>query len=118
MIGPKTSALVAALGATLILAVAGSSSPVAASSAGDRQTGPTLSSAVSTANPLARVARPSQTWQRLPAAPIPAPYTLASVWTGPQMKLPGLYSVTSGEPHSRHLIVSTPTGNTPRNAGR
>jgi|NGEPerStandDraft_6_1074524.scaffolds.fasta_scaffold51562_1 hypothetical protein len=94
MTGPTTSALVAGLGATLILAVAGSSSPVVASSAGARQTGPTLSSAVSTANPPARVARPNRTWQRLPAAPIPAPYTLASVWTGSQMLIFGRVSRT------------------------
>src|SRR5664280_2528927 len=94
MTGPTTSALVAGLGATLILAVAGSSSPMVASSAGARQTGPTLSSAVSTANPPARVARPNRTWQRLPAAPIPAPYTLASVWTGSQMLIFGRVSRT------------------------
>ena len=82
MIGPKTSALMAAVGATLILAGPGSSSPV------------TASSAVSAANGLARVARPSRTWQRLPAAPIPAPYTFASVWTGSEMFIFGRVSRT------------------------
>jgi N-acetylneuraminic acid mutarotase len=47
------------------------------------------SSAVSTANRLAQVAGPSRTWQRLPAAPIPAPDALASVWTGRQMLIFG-----------------------------
>jgi hypothetical protein len=94
MNGPKTSALVAGLGATLILAAAGSSSSTAVSFAGHRQTGPTVSSAGGTANPLARVARPSRTWQRLPAAPIPAPHSLASVWTGTQMLIFGRVSRT------------------------
>jgi len=50
------------------------------------------SSAVSTANRLAQVAGPSRTWQRLPAAPIPPPDALASVWTGRQMLIFGRVS--------------------------
>jgi hypothetical protein len=83
------SALVAGLGATLILVVLGVSSPVGASHAVARQTGPRASgSGRSTASPP-RVVRSSGIWRRLPAAPIPAPYTFASVWTGSQMLIFG-----------------------------
>src|ERR1035438_7635784 len=104
MIGPKTSALVAALGATLILpwleAVAPSRPlpqetvrPVRRSRArGAQRTRPPRGPAQD---------RPGSACPLRPSRRL----TLASVWTGPQMKLPGLYSVTSGEPHSRHLIV-------------
>jgi N-acetylneuraminic acid mutarotase len=95
MIGPKTGALMAGVGATLILAVPANSGSLTGSQAGAPQAGPTVSSAVSTANRLARVARPKRTWQRLPAAPIPAPYTLASVWTGSQMLIFGRVSRAS-----------------------
>jgi hypothetical protein len=94
MIAPKTSALILGVGATLILAAPGSSSPARASRAGVRQAGPTVTSAVATATRLARVARPNGTWRRLPGAPIPAPYTLASVWTGSEMLIFGRVSRT------------------------
>jgi len=82
MIGPKTSALMVGLGATLILAAPGSSSPV------------TAASTLSAANGLARVARPSRTWQRLPVAPIGPTYLSTSVWTGSEMLIFGRVSRT------------------------
>lgn len=89
MIGPKTGALMAAVGATVILAGPGTGSSVTTARARARQAGPTVSSAVSTANPLGGVASPRGTWQRLPAAPIPAPHAVASVWTGSQILIFG-----------------------------
>jgi hypothetical protein len=92
MIGPGTGTLMAGFGATLILTMPGGDSHGTISQASARQAAPTVSSSVSTANRLARVARPNGTWQRLPAAPIPAPYLSASIWTGSQMLIFGRVS--------------------------